>query len=272
MRAWLVLVAGCGRIGFDDGGDGDAGDAGPMAPCTEPWSAPRPVQLGATANRYGPSVTADELELYFSESGELWVMRRARADAPFGAPVVLLSPPNTPEVDAAPSISADGLDLYFLHNFMGNSFIERSHRASRTAPFEANTATGAYGDGDITDDQLELYAMDFQAPIWVQTRGSTTELFGPQVDLPAVINDGSLNTSPSISSDGTELYFASDRSGPNRLHVARRASKLDPFVEVEAIEAGAFPREPEISADGRHLYFVDASTGTNILSVMSRCD
>ena len=87
------------------------------------------VNLGSTvnsiSNEQGPNISADGLELYFSEysgapfrpggSGlsDIWVTSRQTKDDPWGIPVNLGSVVNSSANDEHPSITADGLSLYF---------------------------------------------------------------------------------------------------------------------------------------------------------------
>src|SRR6266516_2499767 len=87
--------------------------------------------------------------------------------AAFRSPVDLGSPVNSQDFDGGPSISADGLSLYFI------------------------TDRDVVGGGDI----------------WVAIRSSTSEPFGPPESLGAPVNSSEDEGSPSISADGLELFF-----------------------------------------------------------------
>jgi len=83
-----------------------------------------PTNLGPTVNRSAadaiPSISADGLELYFGSnrsggygSADIWVTTRETTDDPWGTPVNLGPTVNTAYGECGPSISADGLTLYF---------------------------------------------------------------------------------------------------------------------------------------------------------------
>ncbi len=83
-----------------------------------------PTNLGPLINTPsfdgGPSLSADSLTLYFVSArpggvggDDLWVSRRQAKHEPWEAPVNLGSGVNSAEGDASPSISSDGLELYF---------------------------------------------------------------------------------------------------------------------------------------------------------------
>lgn len=186
--------------------------------------------------------------------------------------VVIPAAPNSDGTAADPSISSDGLDLYFRTGSGGQALIVVSHRASTSSAFEVPTHPGTYGAGDVTSDNLAFYTADYQTPIRVQRRASTSDAFGLTSELGPPVNDGSSSAVPSISSDELELYFASDRAGPLHVWVATRPDRSSPFDTVERVDIPEADYSPEISADGHHLYFThDDSLGTHLL-VSSRCE
>lgn len=89
----------------------------------------------------------------------------------------------------------------------------------------------------IRNDGLEIYLTSNRpgsevdstnAPsldIWVSTRASTSDPWGPPSDVAGDINSAYSDGAPAISSDGTEMYFYSNRpdgSGLNDLYVVTR--------------------------------------------------
>ncbi len=97
----------------------------------------------------------------------------ANADFTFGKPVNLGPNINSSVVEIDPSISADGLSLYF-------------------SPW-----TGAVGS-------------DYLA---VTTRASVSDPWGPPVSLGAIVDSPPDTWAPNISADGSILYFGSSRPG-----------------------------------------------------------
>lgn len=256
----LVALAGCGRIAFDDSAD---------ATCNEPWSAPQLVDLGG--NFYAPSLRGDGLELYLDAGGDLYVATRATRNEPFGAALLLPSPPNTPLADSAPRISNDGLELVFSTYEMGTSPMRRSRRVSVTSAWEpVEYIGGVFGSGDLSRDRLTLYASDYQTPISKRTRSSVDAAWGPPVDLPPPVNvPEGFSGGATITSDDLELYFGSSRASPTMIYSARRTAPTAEFSTVERIEVPNFYTSPEISADGHFLHY----TGFDVqVYVMSRCE
>ena len=138
-------------------------------------------------------------------------------------PPVNLASVNTAAGDSAPTLSADGLTLYFHSNRAG-------------------------GNGG--------------ADIWQATRSSLAEPFGTPTNIGDAVNSGANETAPALSNDGLSLFFASTRSGGNGIsdvYMATRASTSDPFGAPVNLGTGVNTSRPEfapaISADGLSLYF-----------------
>jgi hypothetical protein len=149
----------------------------------------KPVNLGeivnSTNNEWSPSITADGLSLFFcsGRSGGLgrwdtWMTTRASVSDPWGEPVNLGSPVNSPTGEFYVGTSANGLSL-FLSEY--------------DAPFRA----GGFGGGDI----------------WLTRRANKSDPWGRPVNLGPTVNTGAWDVSADISADGSTLYFCSDRAG-----------------------------------------------------------
>ncbi len=150
------------------------------------------------------------------------------ADFTFGEPVNLGPTINSSARDEEPGISADGLSIYYC-----------------------SLRPGGYGGYDM----------------WVTTRATTQDDWGPPVNLGSPVNSSSDDFSEDISADGLELYFASNRPGGSGydIWVAKRATtedkwaapvNLGPMVNSSAAEGC-----PAISDDGLELYFWSTRSG-----------
>ncbi|MHC4538826.1 MAG: WD40 domain-containing protein [Planctomycetota bacterium] len=130
---------------------------------------------------------------------------------------------NSSGYDVEPSISSNGLELFFSSN-----------------------RSGGLGDRDI----------------WVTRRESTSDLWGKPTNLGPPVNGSALEATPCISQDGLTLYFASNRPGGHGgydLWLTRRSTIKGPWAEpvnlgplVNSVKA---ERNPHISTDGLSLYF-----------------
>ena len=153
----------------------------------------------------------------------------AKADFTFGTPINLGPIVNSPSVDWMPSLSADGLTLYF---------------GSRRG--------GGFGAEDI----------------YVTTRETTGDPWGEPSNLGPPVNTSSWEQGPSISADGLSLFFSSDRPGgvgTESIWVTTRETKEDPWgtpVNLGSkVNSSARDWAPSISADGLELFFGSNRSG-----------
>jgi serine/threonine protein kinase len=186
-----------------------------------------------------PRLSSDELTLYFSsERGnqppqtDIWMATRADPTQSFGQPVKLPDGINTPWVEVAPTVTPDGLTLYFA------------------------------SDRPTEQGRRQLY----QA-----TRATTAEPFGNVTILPPEINLGEQVTAPSVSADGLLLLFAAlpPNTVAHRsldLHYAARTNPAEPFGAARrfanAINSPYEENGPFLSHDGQTLYFYSDRPGT----------
>lgn len=179
----------------------------------------------------------DGLEMYFDSDrpgchgvADLWLIRRDSIDGEWG-PVENLGPvvnAPAPAWEGAPTISVDGLTLYFCSNRSG-------------------------GQGSV-----DLYMI---------TRATKKDPWGPPVNLGPKVNSSSFESCPSISSDGLELYFQSNRPGGYGgfdVYVSRRATVNGPWgdaVNLGPVVNSAFNDTGLcLSPDGRLLLVQDYGT------------
>ena len=144
-----------------------------------------PVSLGPTVNSsaddYTPSISSDDLSLYFTSGParggygnyDLWVTTRATKDDPWGAPENLGPTVNSSAYELNPSISFDGLILFFT--------IGMTNCGSRCG----------YGNQEI----------------WVTRRATTDDPWGEPVNLGSTINSPAWEAYPNVSNDGSTLLF-----------------------------------------------------------------
>jgi len=191
-----------------------------------------PTNLGPLVNSSdadgSPKISADGLTLYFDSlrpggfgNWDIWVTTRETIHDGWGAPVLLPAPINSVYRDAGPSISADGLSLYF-----------------------ASDRPDGFGSFDV----------------WVTRRKTTQEPWADPVNLGPTVNSWTYDCHPSISADGLALYFDSvSWLGLYDLYVTERLTtdngwrtpvNLGPEVNTIYYELS-----PDISSDGLSLFF-----------------
>jgi OOP family OmpA-OmpF porin len=209
-----------------------------------------PVNLGpvvnSSANDGSPKISADGLELYFHSnrpggSGgiDLWVSKRPTKDAAWGASVNLGPTVNSAANEMAPTISADGLELYFV-----------DYQAPRP---------GGSGKSDI----------------WVTRRQTKSGEWGQPVNLGPVVNSPGEEITPEISFDGLELYFETDRPGglgSDDLWVSKRATTRSEWTSPvwlgQTINSPGMDHCPNITSGGLTLFYDNTPPGATVGDLM----
>jgi Tol biopolymer transport system component len=195
---------------------------------TEPWQPP--VNLGIPLNSFrgegAPCISHDGLSLYFGSGrpggvGEwdIYVTTRTTIEESWGAPTNLGTAINSASDESCPSITPDGLTLYFQSKQPG-------------------------GEGGI-----DLY---------VSTRPSSSSPWGPAVNLGPTVNHPGNDNFPSISDDGLRLYFSHFFPSTVELWVTTRASLTDPWSQPVDLDLVAvtprFSPDGSIVYIGSHEY------------------
>ena len=248
----------------------------------EPTNLGPPVN--SSASEASLCISADGLELYFESerpggygASDLLVMTRQSKNDDWDPPVNLGPGINTSTYDWSPSLSADGLSLYFCsggHGGYGSNDVYVTTRASRTASWGEPVNLGPLintsandGTATISSDGLELYYYSDRPgkhgvrDIWVAKRTTVSEPWGEPVNLGPIVNRSTYNICPSISSDGLRLFYCSG-SGNMELWVAKRSSKNASWEESTNLGLDYGGTFPYISRDGLTLYFSDYAAGS----------
>jgi hypothetical protein len=221
------------------------------------FGAPQDLGLGTGAyiNAY-ISVSADELELYFASdraggpgNEDLWVSTRQSVHDPWGPPTNLQTV-NSSYREAFPSISPDGLTLYFSDWFygpdrpggLGGHDLWMSTRASRNDPLGAPVNMGApfnTGGHDISptishEGLIFIFGSNRSGgsggyDLWMCTRPSVQDAWDPPVNLGPTVNGGSNDYYGNLSPDGLVLFFESNRSGDYKAWMTMRRTVNDPW-------------------------------------------
>jgi len=163
---------------------------------------------------------------------DLWTTTRATRTGPWGTPVNLGTNVNSTADDGGPTISPDGLELYFCSwrsGGYGSSDLYVTRRATTSSPWEPATNLGALINGpgseagqSLSPDGLLLVFGGQQGnPVRPGGYGNSdllvtrrTGLNAPSsipLNLGPVINSASHELAPLISPDGSTFFFNSTR-------------------------------------------------------------
>ena len=280
----VVLTAGAGNQPPTESGDADR-------------IFGNPTNLGPSVNssawEFDPSISADELEIYFNSyrpgglgQADIWVATRKTKRDPWGKPVNLGPTVNSPAGDKAPSISANGLSLYFSSGRSGGyggQDLWMTTRKTKADPWGepvnlgpmVNSAATEHAPSISTDgltlyfaeqpDKLERPGGSGNGDIWVTTRKTKRDPWGKPVNLGPTVNSSAWDQSPSISDDGLSLYFDSERGGGSTIWVTKRKTVRDswgtPVNLGPPVNSSNWEANPDISRDGSSLYFVSTRSG-----------
>jgi WD40 repeat protein len=221
-----------------------------------PWSPPVPLDaVNSPSIDQQPALSKDGLSLYFASNRlggpgglDIWVAQRTCVDGCSWMPPEPLGPNvNGTFPDISPSLSRDGHQLFFAsqrpHDHCDppslppctNRDLWVSYRENVHDDFgwEAAVNLGDYINTPGEEIAPSYFENDEGLPQLFFNRGAVggdiymSELEnGVWAGASAVqkLNTSGTDQRPSISHDGLEIYFYSDRDGANRLWVARRGS------------------------------------------------
>ncbi len=289
-----------------------------------PWSAPVNVGAPVNSDLPDGSgfITKDRLRLYFyrgegllsTSVSDLWVAQRSTPDGPWESTQMLPAPINIPGTNSNfPFLTVDGHCMYFNSN-------RKTADANGVLPFgrndlyvacrsnkrnDGNDASGwqepvNLGPGVNTgareqspwiheDDETGVTTLYFNSDrfgtqdIFV-SRLQADGTFGPAEIVPELSSPYN-DEAPTVSRNGLELYFISDRPGStlnadgsqsNDIWVSTRATTSDPWGVpqnldvVNASLGGPAVNSPyhegraALSFDGKTIYFASAKRAGNV--------
>ena len=200
----------------------------------DPWGAPVNVgpPVNSAANDFCPTIGRDGHEFYFVSNraggcgGDDIYTTRLRADgwdAVSNVGCASDGGPNSAANEASPfplPERSTGPALYFSSTRSGNSDLYESVShggAFGEASPVAELNTGAQdGHPNLRRDGLEIFFFSSRAgnnDIYSATRSSVSAPWSTPVNLGPDVNSPAAETRPSLSWDGTTLYFGSARAG-----------------------------------------------------------
>lgn len=288
----LMGADGC-EGGFDNVASDDANLVLQSPKKWSDWSEPVLVtELNTAANDANPCFAPDDLTIYFTSGrsggmggNDLWFSRRASPEAAWGAPEHLGSPVNSDADEQSPSISKDGLLLFFVSTRTGGFGGLDVYVARRTDPTDdAGWGTPENLGSDVNTSDIEQ-APHFQQkgegglPTLYFQRGTPADLFiapmtndGQALGSAAALselNSTAIDAGSMILKDGLEFIFNSNRAGGTGafdLYVSTRSSVDDAWSAPVNFGAPVNTTSGEfgsgLSFDGRTLLITrDASGG-----------
>jgi hypothetical protein len=161
----------------------------------------------------------------------IMVGKSVKADFTFGEPENLSSPPNSNYHDLTPSITSDGLEMFFWSN-----------------------RSGGHGSWDL----------------WSSTRRSLDHQWLPATNLGSRINTSGIEALPCVSADGLELYFSLGSSSSGELMVSRRNDRTADWSSPQSlgsvVNSSVRDDSPALTSDSLELYFISNRAGGHGLS------
>ncbi len=196
------------------------------------WSAPAPIPGKVNTigyNEWKPFVTSDGKKLFFESNNasgfgndDMWMSVWDSVKQEWGMPINLGPNINTSAEEDSPSLTADGMNLYFMslgwpHPNGEAIFVSNWNGTGWNKPVALGSGVNANGteeDPNISADGKTLYFIRWN-------------IYGPQIyvsyfengswsaaeNLGSPVNDTLRALSPFLSYDGLRLYFSSSRLG-----------------------------------------------------------
>jgi hypothetical protein len=248
------------------------------------------TELSSTFRLDDPSLTGDELEMYFDTDrpggiggDDIWRSTRAGTNDPWGSPtpVVELS---TAASDVSPGISLDGLTIFVStpggsgtgYDFWMSTRPDRM--ATWTAPVRVDelSASGEDTNVQMSASGLSIYfasrrAGEPQRQLWTATRASVSSPWNPPLRLDELdVAPDVYTADPHPNVSETRLYFVSDRGGNKDLWIAERASPSEAFgapTQIEELSSSLVEDDPWVSIDEHRIYYARRELGGGELQV-----
>ncbi|MEO7111561.1 MAG: hypothetical protein ABI183_14065 [Polyangiaceae bacterium] len=250
-----------------------------------PFGTPTLLNVNSAMDDWGPRLSPDERTLYFASSranhgdggAGIFTANRTSVTDDFSTPT-LMPNINGPYVAVHPTVTADGLNLYFQSNQLGPNDIFLSTRANLGDNFGApillpniNSATEQDAPFVRADGTVIYFSQRASAPAKLQIRRAVASAgsFAAAASEDEINSPNFDTTFPTVTPDDLTIFFASDNpkasSGGYDMWMAERASTSDAFSDILPLThmnsaGGDYPAW--VSADRCTLYFFSNRSGS----------
>lgn len=294
----ILLLAGCGRLGFDAREDAAVDAIDRCALESQPLGAfGQPVAMAfdsPTKSEDDPCPSDDGLELFFTSDragtlgqADMWRVRRAGTDEAWG-PVEHVIELSSVDNENTPTLMPDGLTMYFVSTRAPavNEDIFVTTRADQGSTWSTPELVEELESGSLDRAPsvfLDGLAMIFHSTrpggpgstdFWISRRASQTARWGTPEPLgPPNTSGGELRGW--MSPCGLELYFqASDRDTTNMdFYVVRRGSideDFGPAMRIVELSDPVYDQDLRLTPNRRHAYFGSDRSGAGDLYEATR--
>jgi len=262
-----------------DAPEGDP-DASTDPPGLGPWGTPRlvPGASSTTGSEDDGSLSSTALEMVFAiadpaanNAKDLYYMSRASATAAWSTPTKLGF--DTTNSEETPRFADNDLTLYFASNRTGGPGALDIYKVTRTA------VGGTWGAPSLVSGASTTASEKWYTPCG----GSYLVILGLDIgqgtvgSAPTVcaeLSSAQTETGPYLSPDCKTVYFASNRSGANKLYMSTRTAVGATWgtpQEVTTFSAvGGAQEDPWLSPDLRTFVFVSDVAGTKDVYISTR--
>lgn len=279
--AWVALVAGCGRLGYEPLG----GDAGPDAPSDAPRDAPAgppcrsadgfsaPSVLSALSSAAAESslrLAADGTGVFAREIGNeaLRIFTTKLGSSGFATPVQVAGAVNEGQAEG-PTLSADGSLLLFAserggagYDVWGSVRVGGGFSPPSAIP-QLNTAQPEFSPYLLASGKA-LYFTRVEPGAGVKLMRAAAS--DGQIGSPTVSSTIPVVTSPVVSEDELELFYAVNGD----IYRSTRNAVTEPFaagLRSAALSTGANEEPTWLSPDGCMLYLASDRAGAGAMDL-----
>lgn len=209
-------------------------------------------ELNGLGRLASPTLTADEMTIVFSGSNlaggvgahDLWMARRPAPHLPFGDAINLLQA-NSPDSEYHPSLSPDGLVLYYASNRDGSNQLYRSSRVAPDQPFGV-PARVSFVDGPNSVPDYPFLSANGEEFYFTRDYGQGRDIFRSSFQGEAAVEPGI-----PLGDFYVDVQIGNDANTGR--------SPISPFATIQRGIDAALDEDTVVVADG--VYMGPGNTG-----------